>query len=680
MSAAPVETVATPAGGAYPHVFAPIRIGSMRLRNRVMVPPHGSAIGNLWGTEEQAAQHIAYWVSRARDGAAWIDGVRGRVRNPVIPGFEPHGYGAETLGNYRQPNYVERVRQLVAEVHDAGAVVTSQLTVIGGVPQAPGRRLSSPLLNNRPHVMTRDDIRGYVAEYRFCATRAREAGLDGLELHLNHDDLLEWFLSPATNDRDDEYGGSLENRARFAVETLTAVRAELGADLTLGVRLNLREEIPGGYDAEAGVVIAQYLESTGLIDFVHAVVGSPWGDPSYIQSQFYEPAQWAGLAGQLRTAISLPVIHAGRINSVDVAERVLAAGQADVVGIARAYIAERDLLTKAREGRAGEIRPCIGGNDCISRQYAEGLPFGCAVNPHVGTEGRGRWGQAASPRRMLVVGGGPAGMELAALAAESGHSVELWEAGERLGGQLRIAALAPSYDQYGRYLAWQAARLERAGVAVTLGRRATADDVVAAGADVVAVATGATPRRPQAPGVDLPHVVDVRAVLQGLAPVGDRVLVVAEDDHLPPLSVADLLSAGGRQVTLLYGPAQPAQQLGRYILGGILARLHRQGVAFRHSEQLAAIDADGVTTRNVYTGAPVRIAPVDTVVLACGGDADAVLYAELTGRVPELHLLGDAYAPRRLVFATRQAAALARLLLEPLPTADQPRPQNGEPR
>lgn len=678
MAAAPLETVAAPAGGAYPHVFAPIRIGSMRLRNRVMVPPHGSAIGNLWGTEQQAAQHIAYWVSRARDGAAWIDGVRGRVRNPVIPGFEPHGYGAETLGNYRQPNYVERVQQLVAEVHAAGAVVTAQLTVIGGVPQAPGRRLSSPLLNNRPHVMTRDDVRGYVDEYRFCAQRAREAGLDGLELHLNHDDLLEWFLSPATNDRDDEYGGSLENRARFAVEALTAVREELG-DRTLGVRFNLREEIPGGYGPEDGVVIAQYLESTGLIDFVHAVVGSPWGDPSYIQSQFYEPAQWSELAGDLRKAISLPVVYAGRVNSVEVAERVLAAGHADVVGIARAYIAERDLLTKAREGRTAEIRPCIGGNDCISRQYAEGLPFGCAVNPQVGTEVHGRWGRAASPRRVLVVGGGPAGMELAALAAESGHTVSLWEAGDRLGGQLRTAALAPSYEQYGRYLDWQAARLERAGVAVTLGRRATADDVAAAGADVVAVATGATPHRPEVPGVDQPHVADVREVLEGRATVGDRVLVVAEDDHLPPLSVADLLSAQGRQVTLLYGPAQPAQQLGRYILGGILARLHRQGVTFRHSEQLAAVDAGSVTVRNVYTGAPATV-PADTVVLACGGDADAALHTELTGRVPELHLLGDAFAPRRLVFATRQASALAQLLLEPLPTHDQPRPENGEPR
>lgn len=669
MTATPVERAAASGAAAYRHVFSPIRIGSMRLRNRVMVPPHGSAIGNLWGTEAQAAQHIAYWESRAKDGAAWIDGVRGRVRNQVIPGFEPHGYGAETLGNYRQPNYAERVQQLVATVHAAGTVVTSQLTVIGGVPQSPGRRLSSPLGNNRPHIMTRADIGWYVDEYRFCAAQARRAGLDGIELHLNHDDLLEWFLSPATNSRDDEYGGSPENRARFAVEALGAVRDEVGSDLTLGVRINLREEIPGGYGAEDGITIAQYLESTGLIEYLHAVVGSPWGDPSYIQPQFYEPAQWAELAGVLRKAVSLPVVYAGRVNSIDVAEQVLAAEHADVVGIARAYIAERDLLTKAREGRVAETRPCIGGNDCISRQYAEGLPFGCAVNPHVGTEWQGRWGAAADPRRLLVVGGGPAGMELAALAAESGHTVELWEAERQLGGQLRVAALAPSYEQYGRYLDWQTARLTRAGVRITLGRRACVQDVVAAGAEVVAVATGATPHRPEIPGVDLPHVMDVRDVLRNTAPVGSRVLVIAQDDHLPPLSVADLLSARGHEVTLVYGPAQPGQQLGRYILGGILSRLYRQQVRFRHHEEVVAISAGSVTVRNIYSGQTEDLAGIDSVVLACGGDSDATLYDDLGDAVPERHVLGDAFAPRRLVFATRQAYTLAQLLLEPAPTA-----------
>jgi 2,4-dienoyl-CoA reductase-like NADH-dependent reductase (Old Yellow Enzyme family) len=652
----------------FPHVFSPVTIGTMRLRNRVMVPPHGSGIGNLWGTEAEAEVHMAYWESRARDGASWTDGVRGRVRNPVIPGFESGGYGAETIGNYRQPNYVERVQELARRLHRAGAVVTSQLTVIGGVPQAPGRVLSSPLTNARPHVMSTADVAEYVDEYRYSAARAREAGLDGIELHLNHDDMLEWFLSPLTNDRDDRYGGPLENRARFAVEALQAVRDAVGSELTVGVRFNLREEMPEGYDASGGVEIAQLLEATGLVDYLHAVVGSPWGDPSYIQPQYYGPAEWAELAGQVRKAVTLPVVYAGRVNTVEVAEQVLAAGHADVVGMARAYLAERDLLTKARAGRDAEIRPCIGGNDCISRQYAEGLPFSCAVNPHVKTEAAGRWGEgdlgvASVSRDLLVVGGGPAGLELAALAAESGHRVRLWEATERLGGQLATAAKAPTFERYASYLEWQAARLARLGVDLRLGTRATADEVVAAGADVVAVATGARPHRPALPGIDLAHVVDAADVLEGAVPVGRRVVVVARDDHLPPLTVADVLSGAGHDVTLVYGAAQPGQGLGRYMAGGVLARLHKRGVAFRHLEEVRAIRPDGVDVRHVYTFTTTRLAGFDTVVLACGADSDAILYDELVGRVPELHVLGDAYAPRRLSFATRQAYALAEVLL-----------------
>ncbi|CAM3275520.1 FAD-dependent oxidoreductase [Nocardioides dubius] len=667
-----MSTATHAADEALAHVLRPISLGPMRLRNRIMVPPHGSGIGNLWGTPEEAEIHMAYWESRASDGAAWIDGVRGRVRNPVIPGFETGGYGAETLGNYRQPNYVERVSELAGRLHRVGAVVTSQLTVIGGVPQSPGRVLSSPLTNARPHVMSVEDIATYVEEYRYSATRARQAGLDGIELHLNHDDMLEWFLSPLTNVRDDRYGGGLENRARFAVEALRAVREAVGDELAVGVRFNLREEMPEGYDESGGIEVAQLLEATGLVDYLHAVVGSPWGDPSYIQPQHYADAQWSALAGKVRAAVGLPVVYAGRVTSIELAERVLAAGDADVVGIARAYLAERDLLTKALEGRSDEARPCVGGNDCISRQYAEGLPFACAVNPHVKTEALGRWGQggpgtlgvAARPRDLLVVGGGPAGLELAALAAESGHRVALWEASGRVGGQLATVAQAPSFERYASYLDWQRRRLARLGVEVRLDTRADAASVLDHGADVVAVATGAHPHRPPLPGFDLSHVVDAAAVLEGGSQVGKRVAIVAQDDHLTPLTVADLLSERGHVVTLVYGAPTPGQAMGRYMVGGILARLHKRGVTFRQLEEVRAITPTAIEVRNVYSFGSQLLVGFDSVVLACGADSDDGLFQELRGRVPELHVLGDAYAPRRLSHVTRQAYALAEALLE----------------
>jgi 2,4-dienoyl-CoA reductase-like NADH-dependent reductase (Old Yellow Enzyme family)/thioredoxin reductase len=649
---------------AYPHLFEPITVGTMRLRNRVMLPPHASAIGNIYGTDEDAERNIAYFEERVRDdGVAWVASLSTHLRNTVIPGFDPTGVGAATTGFFRLPFFVERVQAFSDALHGHGATVSVQMVHQGGMPHGASAVMSAPVINLMPHVMDQDDIDAFVREYAASARLSLEGRADGVEVHLNHDDIHEWFLSPFTNQRTDRYGGSLENRTRFAVETLQAIRDEVGSALTVGVRLNIREEVPGGYDVAGGVEIAQYLESTGLIDYVHGVVGSPWGNPSYIQPTYFDPAQWAALAGELTAALSIPVVHTGRINGPDAAERVLAAGHADIVGIARAHIAEGRILQKAREGRVTEIRPCVGGNECISRRYVEGLGFACAVNPRTSHEVEGPWPAVSGARSLLVVGGGPAGMELAALTRESGFDVTLWEAADELGGQLRYAAMAPRHEMYAAYLDWQRRRLRDLGVDVKLGHRATADEAASLGADVVAVATGATPRVPQVPGADGPSVVDVRAVLAGHARVGARVLVVAQDDHVAPLSVADLLSGQGHEVVLTYATAGPAPLLGRYIVGGILGRLDAQGVRMRFMEEVVAIRGSSVVVRNVYSLREETVGGFDSVVLACGSVSDSALYDELKPRLGSVHVLGDAYAPRRLVFATKQAYALAELLV-----------------
>lgn len=425
--------------------------------------------------------------------------------------------------------------------------------------------------------------------------------------------------------------------------------------------------MPGGYDIHGAVEIAQYLESTGLVDYFHGVVGSPWGNPSYIQPHFYEAGQWSDLAGQLKRAVSLPVVHTGRINHPDVAERILAAGDADVVGMARAHIAEPSIVEKVRTGRVDEIRPCVGGNECISRRYVEGLPFGCAVNPVTSNEVDGPWPTVTDPRRVLVVGGGPAGMEFAALAREKGHDVELWEASDVLGGQLRTAINAPTYDMFEKYLDWQQRRLERAGVKVAYRHAATKAEIESAGFDVVAVATGSTRRIPDIPGVYGDNVADIRDVLNGDAAVGKQVLIVAQDDHMPPLSLADFLTDRGHDVTVVYATQVAGQLLGRYIVGAILGRLDEKGVQYRFMEDVVEITPTGVVTRNVYSVRTYQVDGFDSVVLACGGIRDADLYESLEDGPAaegerEVHILGDAYAPRRLVFATRQAYALAKLI------------------
>jgi 2,4-dienoyl-CoA reductase-like NADH-dependent reductase (Old Yellow Enzyme family)/thioredoxin reductase len=659
----------TATSSAYPHLFSPITVGTMKLRNRVMLPPHASAIGNIFGTDEDAARNIAYFEQRVRAGVAWVGSVSTHLRNTLIPGFEPTGVGAATTGFFRLPFFVERIQQLSDSMHALGATVSVQMVHQGGMPHGASHTMSAPVINLMPHVMDEDDIAAFVQEYAYSAGLSRDARADGVELHMNHDDIHEWFLSPLTNTREDRYGGPLENRARFGVKVLQAIRDAVGDSMTLGIRLNVREEVPGGYDVAGGVELAQYFESTGLIDYVHGVVGSPWGNPSYIQPTYYEPAQWSSLVGQLKQAVRLPVVYSGKVNSPDVAEELLAAGHADLVGMARAHIADGELLLKAREGRTQHIRPCVGGNECISRRYVEGLPFGCAVNPHTGRELDGPWPRAPRSRNILVVGGGPAGMELAALTREGGHDVRLWEADAELGGQLRYAVRAPRHEGYARYLDWQRRRLAALGVEVELDRRASADDVLAANADVVAIATGATPRTPRIPGAALEHVLDIRDVLAERSRPGRRVLVVAQDDHVAPLSVADFLSVRGHEVTVVYATQGPAPLLGRYIIGGILGRLSEHGVQLRFMEEVVGITADGAQTRNVYSLRPDSIGGIDSVVLACGSVSDSSLYDALKRRAPEIHILGDAYAPRRLVFATRQAYALAELLVrQPQPS------------
>jgi 2,4-dienoyl-CoA reductase-like NADH-dependent reductase (Old Yellow Enzyme family)/thioredoxin reductase len=658
----------TAAHSSYPHLFSPITVGTMRLRNRVMLPPHASAIGNIFGTDEDANRNIAYFEQRVRAGVAWVSSISTHLKNTVIPGFEPTGVGAATTGFFRLPFFVERIQQFSDSMHGLGATVTVQMVHQGGMPHGASPIMSAPVINLMPHVMDEDDITAFVQEYAYSAQLSRDARADGVELHLNHDDIHEWFLSPLTNQRQDRYGGSLENRARFSVEALQAIRDVVGSTMTVGIRLNVREEVPGGYDVAGGVALAQYFESTGLIDYVHGVVGSPWGNPSYIQPTYYEPAQWSPLVGRLKQAVRVPVVYTGKVNSPDVAERVLTAGDADIVGMARAHIADGDLLIKAREGRTQDIRPCVGGNECISRRYVEGLPFGCAVNPHTSRELEGPWPRVSLRRRVLVIGGGPAGMELAALAREGGHDVALWEGTDELGGQLRYAIRAPRHDGYARYLDWQRRRVEATGIDVRLGMRADVDDVLAAEADVVAIATGATPRTPPIPGADLEHVLDIRDVLAERCRPGQRVLVVAQDDHVPPLSVADFLASRGHQVTVVYATQGPAPLLGRYLIGGILGRLDEQDVQLRFMEEVVQIASDSVDVRNVYSGRHRTIGDVDSVVLACGSVSDSALYDTLKHRIPEIHILGDAYAPRRLVFATRQAYALAeQLVRQPLP-------------
>jgi hypothetical protein len=445
---------------------------------------------------------------------------------------------------------------------------------------------------------------------------------------------------------------------RFLLDILRAIRAEVGSALTVGVRLNADELYEGGYGLDEGLEIARALETSGTIDYLHVVVGNNWGAPSYIQTHHYAQAQWADWAGRYRRALSIPVVHSGRLTTVAAAAAVVDGGLADVVGMARAMFADGELVSKARAGRTADIRPCIGTNDCLHRVVVDGVRFGCSVNPATGREASGPLPAAEPRRRVLVAGGGPAGLELAALLAERGHAVSLWEREQHLGGQVWIAGQAAENAAYLDFLDFQERRLAGLGVDVTLGREATADDVLAETPDVVAVATGARARRPPIEGADLDCVVEGRDVLLGTATVGERVVVVAMEDHMQPLTIAGHLAAAGRQVTVLYATPAVAPLVGKYSIGAPLARLAEAGARIEVLQRVVRIERGRVLAQDPYSGTEREHGGVDTVVLACGGEAESALALQLRGLV-EVRVLGDAYAPRRMSWATRQAYELA---------------------
>jgi 2,4-dienoyl-CoA reductase-like NADH-dependent reductase (Old Yellow Enzyme family) len=647
---------------SYPHALQPIRVGTLDLDHRMVVPPHGGGNGNLMGTDAEFEQHCALWLAKLDGGMQWIGGGPNFVRNPLPPGFEPTGVGAHGPGFFRHPRYRERIGELAARVHGRGGYLSVQMVLQGGMPIAPSSTLSSYADHRIPHALDHDEVEWLVREYGESAAIAIDAGVDAIEIHANHDDLVQWFLSPLTNRRDDEYGGSFEGRRRFLREIVEAIRSGAPRPSTLGLRLCMDEHIDGGFGVEECAAVMSAFTAEGTVDYFSLDVGSNWGDPSYIPLGWYEDHQWAPLCGQAKSASDLPVVYAGRVVDVAQADAVIAAGQADLVAMARATMADPDIVAKSRAGRADQVRPCIGLNECIHRRLVEGLVYACGVNPRFGRESEAPPAPPVARRSVLVVGGGPAGSELAALCAERGHHVELWERQPELGGALRVAATARANRRYRDWIDYQTHRLGEVGVKVQLDHDASAEDVLAADVDVVAVATGATARRPDVPGVDLPHAVTMGDALNPETPLGERLVVIVEDDGPAPLSVSDHLAGLGHRVTLVYQTASPAPLVGKYSLGGMLARLVDGGVSFVPLARLVAIEPGVVRLASTFGRRSWSIDDVDHVVLACGSVPTDGLYRDLRPRHPEVHRLGDAYAPRRMVFATRQAWSLVEVI------------------
>jgi len=649
------------------YLFTPIRVGGLTLRNRIFSTGHAEAMAE---DGKPGARLRAYHEGKARGGCALT----------IIGGSSSvHPSSPSTAWNMvanHDDSVVPHYRAMADAIHRHDCLVFSQLTHMGRRSQsdveswhvllAPSQ-IPERVHREIPHAMEPEQIAMLVRAFGDAVRRCREGGLDGVELSFAHNHLVDQFWSPLFNQRTDEYGGSLDNRMRFGFEVLREIRRQVGRDYVVGARISGDELTDGGLGAEDMGEIARRLAASGLIDFLSIIGGA--GHTFALQSgavpnMSFPNAVYVPLAAAIKAAVpDVPVFHASRIVDPVHADRILADGSIDVVGMTRALIADPEMPRKAREGRLDEIRQCVGANEgCIDRIY-QGKPVSCIQNPGAGREAElGELRPAAVRKRVVVVGGGVAGLETARVAALRGHGVVLFEKARELGGQVLVAARTPARADYAGIARFLVRQVERAGVDCRLGTEADEAAVLGERPDAVVIATGSLPHVPALPGLDGKHVVTDRDVLLDRVEVGERVVVVDDVHTQQGLSTADHLLERGRRVEVVSRLFYPGQDVGITSIVPLYTRLFSRGVVFTPHTDLVAVEGSTVVVANVYTGEERRIEGVDTIVLSMGARSVDLLYRALRGKVAELHAVGDCVAPRGVHHALLEGTRVARHL------------------
>ncbi len=654
-------------------LFEPIRIGPVVVPNRLI----RSGAGTGLTLAQNRTEFIEYHAARARGGVGLL----------VVADTQIHPSTGGAIPIWRD-DAIPGLRALADAIHGAGKVVFQMLShhgasAVTGAPPWSASAIADPGTGVVPISMSTAMIAEIVASFAAAARRSRDAGLDGIEIHAGHGFLISQFLSPLTNHRSDEYGGSRENRARLLREVLQAVRVEVAGELAVGVRVSASERLPGGIEVAETTQLVHALEGSGLVDFVDVSLGHLWSYPSIIGGMHEPEGYQLQTSRQITAVCSTPTVVAGRVTSLRLAAQLVQDGTADLVSLLRATIADPDLVVKTRTGRAAQVRPCIACNECFRAVTIE-RRIACAVNPQaVPPTARIT---AAVPRRVVVVGGGPAGCEAAHVARNAGHHVVLLERRDRLGGALLDAGAAPHRRALTTLADWYALELDRLGVDVHLCTSAEVDVVRELRPDHVLVATGAAARRDghqwarpelRPPGVGLPHVNTAVEVHRG-AGLGARRAVVLDDlGRYDAVGVAEQLAAQGTEVVIVTGWPGPAAHLGDTLeRDPARQRLERAGVGCFAGFALVAIDEDGVDIESLGDGGRVRVSS-DLVVLVTGYEPDSGLADELRAGAIATTVIGDAATPGRLRDAT-SSALQAVLALGPTCTQPEDRCLKGE--
>lgn len=644
-------------------MMKPFAAGRLSFRSRVVMPPilerFASADGYV--TEQQCR----FYSDRVRDG----------VGLAIIGGMAVSNWAKYRPGGLHvyDDSYIAGLKRLAETVHAAGAKVGAQLQHAGRMvadPPQPGNRTAGPssmadtLLSDHGVVgLTIQEIEGVVRDFASAAARVREAGFDVVEIHASHGYLLSAFLSPFTNLRNDAYGGDVQRRARLLCDIVDAVRATMSETMALCVRLNGTDFVTGGTTLEDTIEHARLLAARG-IDLIHITAGTPDVFDHEFPLGFSEPGCYRSFARAVRDDTGVPTIVVGRINTPAVADDIIASGDADLVAIARALIADPDFVRKAAAGADSEIRPCIGCNACVDKEPGPFPATPCSVNYLAGRETFIPITQASVRKRVLIVGAGPAGLEAARVAARRGHVVTVVERSGAVGGQMAIAGGLSHKKDFARWIRYAEADALSAGAAIRLGTELTPSLVEDVRPDFAILATGAEPGVLDIAGAELPHVVQAIDILRGRCTPGRRVVIVGATRI--GLVTAEHLAGHGHAVAVVEAGTEIAAEMGYTFKKGLVRRLSEKGVVIETGTRVLRTGPGfiQILKKGYLVGGRSELAdrPVDTIVVATQRHPVRDASAQLDSAGIPWVAVGDCVEPRRIINAIHEASRAASLL------------------
>lgn len=634
----------------FKNLFSPFKIGNIELKNRIVMPPMATHFADLDGSVND--RHIAYYVERARGGVGYITsehtGVLKQGRafpNMVLIDAD------QQIPSFKK--LVEAIHQesgkIVIQINHAGRQTSSSVT---GSPIVAPSAIPCPVRKEMPHAISFEEIQKIVEAFGEAARRVKETGADGVEIHMAHGYLINQFLSPFSNKREDEYGGDADRRMRMAIDVLRTVRNQVGPDFTVLCRLSADEYVEGGLKLEDTKEIAKALERNGA-DALHisaCVAASGYlNHPPY----YAEEGVFVHLAQGIKSVVGIPVITVGRIRTPELANQILEENKADLISMGRALIADPNLPVKALQGKTEEIIPCISCNRCILSIRKGALQ--CAVNPETGREDIFKLKKTDHPKKIWIIGGGPAGMKAAEIASRRGHKVTLYEKNEKLGGRFLLAAIPPKKQVLKEFIDYLANQLGKLSLKIVLGKSFDPAQFENERPDAVIIATGAKPFFPKIDGIQESDAISVEEALSDPIRLGKKILVIGGGGI--GAEVADYLSENGKEVTLIEMREGIALDLVGHLQHFLNLRLRGKGVQILTSTKAIRFEKKALWVED--SQGTKKLEGFNNIVMALGSIPNDELVGSIKDKVPEVYVVGDASKPREVMEAVLEGEEVA---------------------